>query len=86
VTLAAAVASVEPPKGSARVVNLSTLELAYTIHVLEYEMTYIGIGASVMLFGVLVSTMYLQVEIVGTMMVLVLTVVFHPAFWTGVMA
>jgi hypothetical protein len=65
----------------AAVPKTATVELAYTISTLEIEMGIRGIGASVMLFGVLMSTMYVQILVVGGLLTLIFTVLFNPAFW-----
>jgi len=52
-----------------------------TIQTLEEDMKTIGIGASVTLFGVLTSTMWIQVRIIGFVFTIAITVVLHPLFW-----
>jgi hypothetical protein len=53
---------------------------------LQADMQVIGIGASVTLFGVLVSTMWIQVRIIGFVFTIAITVLMHPLFWEYGMA
>jgi hypothetical protein len=53
---------------------------------LQADMQTRGIGASVALFGVLTSTMWVQIRLVGFIFMCAFTVIFHPLFWTQVMA
>jgi hypothetical protein len=60
------------------------LQLRQRQELLDCEMSWFFIGQSVMMFGVLVSMMYLQIRLMGSLLVLLLTIIFHPSFWTQV--
>jgi len=60
------------------------LQQQHIQELLEAEYSVYFIGQSVMMFGVLASMMYLQIRMVGSLLVAVLTVLFHPRFWTQI--
>ena len=53
---------------------------------MQADMKVIGIGASVTLFGVLTSTMWIQVRIIGFLFTIGITALLHPLFWEYGMA
>jgi hypothetical protein len=53
---------------------------------LQAKMEVVGIGSSVLLFGVLLSTVNIQILFLGTMLKWAFTCMCLPSFWTKIVA